>query len=330
MAKTSGLGDNLMVGGYDLSLDVLSVDSLTVPIATQDVTGIKQLANARLLTLRDADMQFTSSLDTGSGTQAPWVDNLHTLPRTDQACTYFRGNPSLGPALGVVGDQIGYDPTRDASGTLTFKTEIQADGHGGEWGVGLTGGTIVGSAARQDSAATVGPAIDTGLGFATPGVPASNTPVTNTSPLPATVVISGGTMTNVSVGPVGNLVTVGSGAGTYTVPPSQQISMTYTVAPTWTWTLQTLGGGSAYFHLLAFTGTSVTIDIQSCTTSGGTYVSTGLTTAALTSAGQGIRLQTASNVTINEFIKVVTIGTFSSALFAVSMCRNPLYSGVNF
>ena len=51
-------------------------------------------------------------------------------------------------------------------------------------------------------------------------MPASLTPVTNTSPLSAVVVISGGTMTNVSV----NGVTVGAGAGTYTVPAGQAIT----------------------------------------------------------------------------------------------------------
>ena len=70
-----------------------------------------------------------------------------------------------------------------------------------------------------------------GIGFPTPAVPGSTTPVTNTSPVAATVVITGGTMTNVSV----NGTTVGTGAGTYTVPAVGTITMTYSVAPTWAW-----------------------------------------------------------------------------------------------
>jgi len=86
-------------------------------------------------------------------------------------------------------------------------------------------------------------------------------------------------------------------------------------------TAATSFGGQAYFHLTAFTGTSVTIDIQSATTSGGSYSTTGLTTTAMTAIGAQ-RLATASNVTINEFLKVVTTGTFSNAVFAVVFVRN--------
>jgi len=64
-----------------------------------------------------------------------------------------------------------------------------------------------------------------------PAVPASLTPVVNVTGQAMQVVITGGTMTNVTV----NGVTVGAGAGTYTVPAGASIVMTYTVAPTWAW-----------------------------------------------------------------------------------------------
>ena len=87
-------------------------------------------------------------------------------------------------------------------------------------------------------------------------------------------------------------------------------------------------GGQAYFQVTAFTGTSVTIDIQSATTSGGAYSTTGLTSSAFT--GIGAQRVAVSNVTtINEFLKVVTTGTFSSATFAVQFSRN-LIAGVTF
>lgn len=87
-------------------------------------------------------------------------------------------------------------------------------------------------------------------------------------------------------------------------------------------------GAQAYFQLVAFAGTSVTIDIQHCTTSGGAYTSTGLTTTAMTAIGAQ-RLATTNTTTINEFIKVVTTGTFSNAKFAVHFVRNPI-AGVVF
>jgi hypothetical protein len=89
------------------------------------------------------------------------------------------------------------------------------------------------------------------------------------------------------------------------------------------WGASSAFGGQAYFQLLAFTGTSVTIDIQSATTSGGSYATTGLTTSAMTAVGAQ-RVAIANNVTINEFTKVITTGTFSNAVFAVVMVRNAI------
>jgi len=88
-------------------------------------------------------------------------------------------------------------------------------------------------------------------------------------------------------------------------------------------TAATAFGGQAYFHLIAFSGTSVTIDIQSATTSGGAYATTGLTSSALTTPGAQ-RVAVANTTTINEFLKVVTTGTFTSAVFAVVFVRNPI------
>lgn len=65
-----------------------------------------------------------------------------------------------------------------------------------------------------------------------PAIPASLVAQANTTEENVLVVITGGTMTNVSV----NGVTAGSGAGTYLVPTGGSITMTYSVAPTWTWT----------------------------------------------------------------------------------------------
>jgi hypothetical protein len=87
-------------------------------------------------------------------------------------------------------------------------------------------------------------------------------------------------------------------------------------------------GGQAYFHLFSFSGTSVTIDIQSATTSGGSYSTTGLTSSALTTPGAQ-RVAVSNSTTINEFLKVVTTGTFTSAVFAVVFVRNPI-AGVVF
>jgi hypothetical protein len=67
-----------------------------------------------------------------------------------------------------------------------------------------------------------------------PAVPATGVAQQNVNQFPVQVVISpnGATITNVSV----NGVTVGTAAGTYTVPANGSISIAYTVAtPTWVW-----------------------------------------------------------------------------------------------
>jgi hypothetical protein len=69
--------------------------------------------------------------------------------------------------------------------------------------------------------------------MATPAVPPSTVGVINTTNQNYTVVVSGGTVSLVNIG---GLTNAGTGDGTYIVPPGQSITLTYSVAPTWTWT----------------------------------------------------------------------------------------------
>jgi hypothetical protein len=66
---------------------------------------------------------------------------------------------------------------------------------------------------------------------ATPAVPASTVAQENDAPYPVLVIVSGGTVTAVTV----NGQQVGTGDGSYEVPAGQAIAITYTVAPTWAW-----------------------------------------------------------------------------------------------
>jgi hypothetical protein len=64
-----------------------------------------------------------------------------------------------------------------------------------------------------------------------PAVPATTVAVQSPYPYLTAVTITSGTLTSVQV----NGVQVGTTAGTYAVPASGYVSITYTVAPTWTW-----------------------------------------------------------------------------------------------
>lgn len=238
MTKTSGLGDNFYIGGYDLSGDISSLDQISGGPALLDVTPINAYANVRIGGLRSGDMQFTSFFNASVNQEHV---ALSTLPRTDVIATYARG-PVVGNAGAcILARQINYDPTRDNVGNLTLKVELQSDAYGMEWGTQLTPGL------RTDGSATVGAFYD------------------NTA-------------------------------------------------------ASTLGA-QAYFQVTAFTGTSVTIDVQSATTSGGSYATTGMTSAAFTAIGAQ-RVAVTSAATISRYIKVVTTGTFSNAVFSVMVAFN--------
>ncbi|MFD5244998.1 hypothetical protein ACFWIW_10665 [Amycolatopsis sp. NPDC058340] len=83
-------------------------------------------------------------------------------------------------------------------------------------------------------------------------------------------------------------------------------------------------GAQFYLHVFAFTGTSVTVKIQESADNGvgdawadvvgGTFAAaTGITTQ---------RLETARGQTVERYLRAITIGTFSEAVFAVVANRN--------
>lgn len=310
MAKQSGLGARFLAGGYDLSGDIQALDQVNGGVALLEATDITQSAHARITGLRDGSMGFTSYMDVALAHPV-----LAALPTGDvhmMAILPPLAVSSQNMIAALVARQVNYDPTRGNDGSLTNKTEGQGDGFGLEWCMPLTPGV------RSDTTATNGATLDCGNGFATPSIPASTVAVTNTSPLPATVVISAGTLTNVSV----NGVTVGTGDGTYTVPSGGTIAMTYSVAPTWTWTLQTAAGAQAYLQVPAFTGTSVTVTVQDSADGSSWANVTGLAFTAVTAAPNTQRLATAGNATIRRYLRVISAGTFSAASFAVGLNRN--------
>src|SRR4249920_1025095 len=118
MAKTSGLGDNLYVGGYDLSGDIGAVDTISGPINPLDVTAINGSAYGRIGGLRDGLIEFTSFFNTAAGQAHP---RLSLLPTADTQLTYARGTTLNNPAACLVAKQVNYDPTRGTDGSFTFK-----------------------------------------------------------------------------------------------------------------------------------------------------------------------------------------------------------------
>lgn len=156
MAKQTGLGDNIYVGGYDLSDNVGSVSSIHGGPAALDVTPISKAAYVRLGGLRDGGISFTTFFDDAAGKEHP---ALSPLPTADVALIYAHsvaGTQTVGgSAAAMVAKQVNYDGTRGTDGQFTFAVDAQSNAFGLEWGVLLTPGT------KTDTTATNGTGFDT-------------------------------------------------------------------------------------------------------------------------------------------------------------------------
>lgn len=153
MAKQSGLGDRLFVGGYNLSGDVGSLGAIGGGPQAQEVTAIDKSAKERIGLQRDGRIEFSSWFNPAASAEH---DVLSVLPTTDVAVSYFRGAAVGNEAASMWAKQINYDAKRDDKGGLEWSVEAQANGYGLEWGRQLTAGV------RADTVATNGASIDAG------------------------------------------------------------------------------------------------------------------------------------------------------------------------
>jgi hypothetical protein len=154
VAKTSGLGDNLYIAGFNASGDIQALGNIGGGPALLNMTGIDKSAYERIGGLRSGQFEMTTFFNHVAVTGATH-EKLSALPRTDVILTYCRGTTLGDPAASLVGKQVNYDPSRADDGMLTFGVSAQSNGYGVEWGRQLTAGV------RTDSAATNGTGIDT-------------------------------------------------------------------------------------------------------------------------------------------------------------------------
>lgn len=153
MAKTTGMGDNCYIGGYDLSGDIGSLSRIGGGPAALEVTAINKSAFERLGGLRDGALEFNSWFNP-SAAQAHPV--LSALPTANVVGGYFVGTAIGNPAASAVAKQINYDGTRGPDGSFSFSVSMLPNGFGLEWGDQLTAGK------RTDTGATAGTAFDSG------------------------------------------------------------------------------------------------------------------------------------------------------------------------
>lgn len=159
MAKKSGMGMSLYVGGINVSNDIGSIGTISSPRGVIENTGIDKFAFERLLTLKDGALSLA----------AHWNPTLahalfKTLPVTDTALSLQLGGAIGSPAASMVGKQLNYDGSRGTDASLAFAINAQANGFGLEWGAlhTATGTDATQLGVRTDTAATNGASLDSG------------------------------------------------------------------------------------------------------------------------------------------------------------------------
>lgn len=159
MAKQSGIGDRLLVRGYDISGAVGALSRIAAPSEVIDVTAISAGARERIYGLADGELTFTGFWDS-----AP--DRLHDVlraPRSpeERIVTYLRGQQLGGAAAAMTARQINYDWSREAAGGLTVTVQCLSSNRGLDWCTQLTPGI------RTDASAASGASVDNGAATAT-------------------------------------------------------------------------------------------------------------------------------------------------------------------
>jgi len=242
MAKSSGIGDNLYISGYDLSGDVGAASAIRAGLTLLDTTGINKAAFERLQGIEDGEITFAAFFNDATSQEHAALKNLGGSG-ADRYAMYLHGTTIGNPAAFLTAKQVNYDGTRGNDGSLGFTIQcLSSAGYGLEWGRNLTAGV------RTDTAATNGTAYDNGAASS--------------------------------------------------------------------------AGLTAQLQVFSFSGTSVTVKLQESSDNAGdayTDVTGGGFTAATGRTAQ--RIATASGLAVERYLRVVTTGTFSSAVFAVAVRR---------
>lgn len=309
MAKTSGLGDNFYIGGYDLSGDVSAVDKISGPIATLDSTGINKSANERLFGTRDAALQFTTYFNNTGTTSTPGFP-ASTTPVT---------NTNAWPVFVTI-----------TGGTLTqvFVNGVQ---------VGTTAGTYV-----VPAFGTISVTYSVAPTWAWAGVLAEHNAL---STLPIADEVATYFRGAAQGGPAGCVLGKqinydgtrdNKGALTFQVEVDGDgfgmewgIQMTNGLRAD---TVATQGpsvdngalsafGAQAYFNLVAIIGTSVDILVEHSVDNSAFTTLIDFGSQASVTSGRGF---VSNTTTVNRYVRVTTTGTFTYAQFAVMFNRNTI------
>jgi hypothetical protein len=315
MAKSSGLGDNFYIGGYDLSGDVASLDKISAPIGTIEATPVKNLAEVRLFGQRDGTMQFTTYFENTGTTSTPGFPASNTPVANANSWNVF---------VTITGGTLSNVLVNGVSVGTTAGTYVVPSGQTiavvytvsptWNWTGVLTEHNALSSLPRSDTIATYFRGTSVGNAAASVSGVQLNYDFTRDQKgsLTAQVEVDGDKYGM----EWGKMLTAGLRADT-----APTTGAFYDNGAAFNY------GAQAYLQLVALVGTNVDVVIQHATTSGGAY-STLIDFGSQTAIGS-FRGSVSNTTTVNEFFKVVTTGTFTYAQFAVMINVNPV-AGVVF
>jgi hypothetical protein len=160
MAKSTGIGAGMLVGGYDLSGDIGAVSRIASPRTVLDLTAITQESPERALAYKDGAIDFNSYFNPSAGRAHPV---LGALPTADTSAMYLHRRTHGAMAACMVAKQVTYDAARAQDGSLIFSTSTVANAYGLEWGDLLSEGVETYTAADSSASLDDGAASSFGL-----------------------------------------------------------------------------------------------------------------------------------------------------------------------
>lgn len=153
MGKSSGLGDQLYVSGYDLSGDVGAIQRIACPRPTLGVTAINSSAQERVQGLSDGEIAFNSFFNDAASQAHEALKAKDSI----EYLLYCQGTTLGNPAAMLVALQTNYDWTRGNDGSLEATIQALSKGaigaspinKGLEWGTLITAGKITHASAAS-------------------------------------------------------------------------------------------------------------------------------------------------------------------------------------
>lgn len=131
MAKTSGIGDHLLVSGYDVSGDIGSVSAIQMTFGEQNVTAIDAAAMDRRQLISNGNLGFNNFFNDsdGGGAEARGIHDILTADKRDTYdVTYIHGNSVGSYCAHMRTLRFGYSLNRGASGSLLGTVNCSSTG----------------------------------------------------------------------------------------------------------------------------------------------------------------------------------------------------------